>query len=363
MRYPINRASRIALGVFVAASCAAACTLMSPSHEELSGGENETPAADAAVDLVQDTSLQPDAPDDSEQPDAEAATTDVVDAHDDTKDGEPHDADAATDGPSDAKDEPDAPLLSCDGGDKVCQNACVAINDPGYGCGQTTCQPCALFSADAGCQNGKCSVGACNLGHSDCDDASANGCESDPQNDPKNCGACGNACTAPPHMTTQCVAGECTAPVCSSGWADCDPDGGIDGCETPTDFDPDNCGACGNVCPDGPNGTRQCNAGKCELNCFPPHEDCDGDLLNGCETTSDTDPSNCGICGHKCAFAHATAKCFFGNCELDTCSTLWGDCNFIESDGCEKDLSSDKNNCGACFNKCGGLTCTQGVCN
>jgi len=362
MPHSINRASRIALlGTMIAASCFAACTLMKPSHEDLSGGEAAIPGVDASLDVLQDASVEPDA---NTSPEADAeAEADVADAREDTKDGEPADADAAPDGPSDANDEPDALPLTCEAGGKVCQNDCVPVNDPDYGCGITSCTPCALSSADAGCQNGKCSISACNTGLSDCDDASANGCESNKQIDPQNCGTCGNICAAPLNMTSQCVAGECTAPVCASDWADCDQDGGVDGCETPVANDPDNCGSCGNVCADGPNGMRDCTAGKCGFDCMPNYEDCDADLLNGCETEIGSDVSNCGSCGHKCTFAHGVPGCFFGICRLDSCTALWDDCNSAEFDGCEKDVSSDKMNCGACWNKCvGGQTCVQGQC-
>lgn len=355
MRYPNNRAARIALGLVIAGSCAAACTLMKPSHEDLSGGEDDT--SDATVDVAPDASVEPDASE------AEAATDDASDSREDS---DPADADAAPDGPSDAQTA-DAPPLTCDAGGKVCQNECVEVDDPEFGCGLTGCQACALASADAGCLNGKCSIAACNSGYLNCDDASVNGCEIDTQTDPKNCGACGKICEAPLNMTAQCVAGQCAAPVCESGWSDCDTDGGvdggIDGCETATDSDPDHCGSCGTACPEGDNGARECVDGKCGFKCQPGFGACDSDPTNGCETQTGVDPLHCGGCGHECTYAHATAQCMFGGCRLGTCESLWGDCNMLGFDGCEKDLSSDKSNCGGCWKKCvGGQVCLGGTC-
>lgn len=72
-----------------------------------------------------------------------------------------------------------------------------------------------------------CATGiSCNPGFDNCDDSIANGCEIETDNDPDNCGACGNSCG---------VGGTCSAGVCQTqllatgGFAD------IDFYETPDD--------------------------------------------------------------------------------------------------------------------------------
>jgi hypothetical protein len=71
--------------------------------------------------------------------------------------------------------------------------------------------------------------------------------------------------------------------------------------------DPLNCGACGNRCPTTANGTSECNAGKCKLRCNAGLKECDGT----CSDTS-TDLDHCGGCGRACG-----GLCVLGKCVLD----------------------------------------------
>jgi len=102
--------------------------------------------------------------------------------------------------------------------------------------------------------------------------------------DPNNCGACGNVCGA----GTCCANGNCVA-ECPAGYTFC-PAAGL--CFDLRN-DPDNCGACGNVCPV----DNVCTGGAC----IP----CDGQAgkKNECDnrcTNLNTDPFNCGACGTSC---------------------------------------------------------------
>ncbi|MFO0630766.1 MAG: hypothetical protein U0325_34780 [Polyangiales bacterium] len=70
-------------------------------------------------------------------------------------------------------------------------------------------------------------------------------------------------------------------------------------------------------------------------------------------------PRHCGACGRSCALAHVSldaARCDMGRCVIaSACEPGWGDCNGVESDGCETALV-DATNCGACGNRCSGPT-------
>ncbi|HEY3358552.1 MAG TPA: choice-of-anchor D domain-containing protein [Polyangia bacterium] len=79
-----------------------------------------------------------------------------------------------------------------------------------------------------------------------------------------------------------------------------------------------------------------------------------------------TDPNNCGYCGNHCTLAHASAKCEGGVCKVELCETNWGNCDTIESNGCETDLLSAVGHCGMCSKSCtnqhGSTVCTNGQC-
>jgi len=108
------------------------------------------------------------------------------------------------------------------------------------------------------------------------------------QTNPRHCGQCNHSC-ALPHAETECVNGECVFIRCQSYFADCIPD------------DPMN--------PESPG---------CETYCIKTQEDdsiCDR-IDNDCDCQVDedvsltTDIQNCGSCGTRCRFPHATAECY-----------------------------------------------------
>ncbi|AKU97410.1 Tryptophan synthase alpha chain [Labilithrix luteola] len=251
----------------------------------------------------------------------------------------------------------------------------------------------------------------------DCNDLLDDGCESDVLLDPKNCGACGNAC-APGQS---CHEGKCG---CPNGLTDCD------GSCVDLQNNDDNCGRCGDICPrtddscaDAPRNTHfGCREGKCgALKCGGTSEDCNHDLDNkkcasdGCEIDdvftdlnncggcgivcgpgeecrdegngheclipckkSGTvlcdevcidilnDPNNCGECGLACPSQsdNQIRSCKKGICQVD-CAKGYADCNGDPNDGCETDLRVHPGNCGACGHSCDiadGQPCVEGQC-
>lgn len=201
-----------------------------------------------------------------------------------------------------------------------------------------------------------------------------------------NCATCENACDdsapAPPNSYEGCGDSKCGQLKCLppqppvEQWADCDGDlfsgAGSNGCESnlyePND---DHCGACDVKC----TGGQHCfmDYGAYIPRCMCPqgsvfcNEQC-VDIMN--------DPNNCGGCQRGCLAAlgvnqtqvvgiHSTPVCNNGACSL-ICETGFVDCNNdMFADGCEIDVRSDPNNCGACGNICNGVAgqpCVGGKC-
>jgi hypothetical protein len=99
--------------------------------------------------------------------------------------------------------------------------------------------------ASAGGKGG--AAGGCAAGTMDCDGNPLTGCETQTASDPKNCGTCGKVCATGAHGAAACVGGLCGL-TCDQGFADCNKVA-VDGCESQPNSDPNNCGKCGNVCP------------------------------------------------------------------------------------------------------------------
>lgn len=204
------------------------------------------------------------------------------------------------------------------------------------------------------CKDKKCGA-SCVAGYGDCDGDTSNGCEK--LDTMTNCGACANACNV---ATEACQSGACSAIVCASGTANCDSNA-ANGCETST-LTLDNCGGCNVQCGAPPTNMTVSCPGACSYRCSGGWENCDNLLDNGCEINLNTDPQNCGGCGHLCSFPNAVQPgCSGGACTLGICKPGFANCDGLPGTGCETNVAADPRNCGFCGNRCANA-CINGVC-
>jgi hypothetical protein len=232
----------------------------------------------------------------------------------------------------------------CDG---IPDNGCEAdIAATEASCGECSTM-CTNPNGSTMCTDGVCTP-ACAPLSADCDGNEQNGCETS-LTTVDDCGGCGAQCTNV-HGTTACsTVGTCES-TCDAGYLSCDNDPD-NGCETNGDTDPVNCGGCGTVC----GAVQVCRDGSCAANpCSPDTAECDG-VLPTCETSLGT-TTNCEFCGDVCSAANGTAVCSTGRvCGLSGCGSGFADCDSTYANGCETALTS-VTNCGTC-----GTTCTSSV--
>jgi len=169
----------------------------------------------------------------------------------------------------------------------------------------------SLPNANMACVGGSCQIDSCLPSYADCNFVEADGCEIDLNSDPNNCNACGNVCPSVANSTTGCSDGGCVL-TCDPGFGNCN-DISADGCEVNLATATAHCGSCGVMCPAPPNATAQCSVSACGIgSCNPGFADCDSSPANGCEINTTADPSNCGGCGLVCS--GGTPNCSAGTC-------------------------------------------------
>jgi hypothetical protein len=260
----------------------------------------------------------------------------------------------------------------------ACQKTCTIVCSNGFRRSYTT--SCCGYGNWI-CVDNACTCPAPNTvcGTSNCTDI---------QSDPANCGTCGNRCPS----GQSCFLGACGRPCDVIQWSMCDRNAieALDactqtqpqsvcvaiynatiqqctaqyGCPDPNtaccdvicndlESDPANCGSCRNACASGEvccNGTccaplQEC----CNGTCCAPLQECCSDAC----TSTQTDPANCGTCGHSCGNGNWT--CSSGNCSCPNTVCNGNNCT---------DTQTDPVNCGGCGNHCDkeGQQCQFGQC-
>ncbi len=256
-----------------------------------------------------------------------------------------------------------SPQQGCPTGQACCTGACVDTGSSVAHCGACEAR-CMLANGVPACTNSTCTVGACTAPFADCNDRVDDGCEADTSTSLAHCGRCGAACEARPNTVTACLAGRCERP-CAAGFADCDGDSS-NGCEVDTRADTAHCGACNTRCTP-PNGTPVCTAGVCAIAaCSGGFGDCDTNASNGCETDLRSAAAHCGACGTSCpSRPMAAALCADRRCVL-VCASGYQDCDGDATNGCEVDIRTSADHCGACGRACtvmgGSGRCLAGSC-
>src|SRR5204863_614090 len=110
--------------------------------------------------------------------------------------------------------------------------------------------------------------------------------------DQSHCGSCANTCVGGGVVLGLCTGGVCSC-GCSAGLADCDHNCG-DGCETNLGTDPQNCGGCAIACSPNHVAVRTCAGGLCNGICATGYADCNGNRqVDGCEVDAMNDSLNC----------------------------------------------------------------------
>ena len=211
----------------------------------------------------------------------------------------------------------------CDDGLKLCSDRCVDTKADDAACGG--CGIVCPNTGDAGeppanthygCAGGECGHLKCDTGFADCDGSLvANGCETSLLSE-KHCGGCKVACD--PGQVCRLDGDGVPTCICPAGKTLC----GSSCVDLRTDTG--NCGGCGVNCNAlvivQTNGRPNCLFGSCSFECRDGWADCNGDPLDGCETSIASDPRHCGACGNACDLVSGQ-PCLGGQCAVEPCSS------------------------------------------
>ena len=244
-----------------------------------------------------------------------------------------------------------------------CSNSISDEGETGIDCGGTCpgCPAGATCSVNNDCLGNQCVDSVCQ--DASCTDGVRSGSETDQDCGGGACAPCGSglACVADRDCTSGvCMAGFCAQPSCSDALKNGDE----------SDLN------CGGSCPACLPGQKcklpsdcsggDCTNGSCSLTCLDGKGNCDGDASNGCETNLKTDTEHCGACETPCSLAHASAACSGGSCVVLNCTAPFADCDGDPSNGCETNTSTDAGNCKGCGLACVGVngtsTCVASAC-
>ena len=229
---------------------------------------------------------------------------------------------------------------SCDDGDLCCEGTCCSILIDERNCGG--CGITCQFGE--ACASGECKCGSnpsCDEGEQCCD----NQCLS-VLSDVERCGGCGITCQS----GETCSQGSCRCGTtnihCGSGETCCGNE-----CADLTE-DLAHCNGCNQACePDF--ATPDCNDGSCEVDsCIAPHANCDSQHSNGCEINLSNNRNHCGRCTRSCNNTQTDSIICSGSTCLPSCKQGYGNCNnpsiSQSDDGCETSLWTDN----ACQTNC-----------
>ena len=159
---------------------------------------------------------------------------------------------------------------------KTCGAACTNSN------GTTSC---TWNGTTGGC------TPSCTAPFGDCDGMPNNGCETNTSNSTSHCGGCNRPCSNSNVATPNCSGGlcnsTCVSPTINGNCTTPAFPTADNGCETNFNTDPGNCGACGRACSAFNVATAQCSAGLCTSSCSGVHANCTMPAQptadNGCE--------------------------------------------------------------------------------
>ena len=131
-------------------------------------------------------------------------------------------------------------------------------------------------------------------------------------------------------------------------------------------FDENNCGSCGFNCSSLSNTQAQiCTAGVCNYNCSVGYKDCDLQTSNGCEYQVTTNKEDCGCSRFNCSTLPNILDTSCNDtttCTIVSCLPNFGNCDSNITNGCESNLLTNSNNCGSCGSSCGGNNTLSSIC-